>query len=257
MNKRILVIAFFTIITVILSLGIIDVLNADNELYGWIRILLGQENFFYFDLPFIQTTLSLFEISGLFLAVFSSFFILHKEQIAAKKRVQLAHKPFIKTSARIVFKPYDNNLGIAIENIGLGPALFIRVAFVEFNPDNSENATLKSDQPHSQYLGPDEKSSELIFDPRLFYKFITGTDRGGDLGSDPNNYNNPPLKKELNDLIKVKVGQHYLIYIHSSDILGNQMIFKVKYLLCINYDYGDMNEFLLKRMEIQLTGSDF
>lgn len=228
-------------------------IDFDNEVHSWIHVLLGRQYFLYFDIVFIQTTLSLFEITGLFLAVFASFFILGEEQKATTKRIQLAHQPFIRPSSGVRFRAYDD-ASIYIKNIGLGPALFVRVAFVESNPDNPENATLKSDQPHSQYLSANEESSELIFDPRLFYEFITGSKRGGELGQDRTNYNNRLLRKELNDLIKAKVKKNFFIYIHSSDILGNQMIFKVKYLLCLEYDQDDGGEFLLKRMEIQQIG---
>lgn len=249
MNKKTLVIIFLDVFLAILLLGIVDVINLDNKLYSWINILLGRGDFTYFDFPFIQTTLSLFEIAALFSAVFTSFFILREEQKDSKKRTQLSNQPFLRTLSNITFHPYDDEIGTTVYNLGLGPALFIRISFVEFSPDNPENATLQYDQPHGEYLGSKEESSELIFDQRHFYKFITRTERGGELGSDRMNYNDRALRKELGDLIKAKVDQDFFIYIHSSDILGKQMIFKVKYLLCMKQYSPD--EFILKRMEIE------
>lgn len=248
--KKIIFLCFFSITIIILLFGIVDVVNFDDKLHSLIHQILGQKKILYFDLPFIQTTLSLFEIMGLFLAVFTSFYILREEQKDSKKRTELTYQPFIKPSTVIVFNAYDDDLSIELKNIGTGPALFTRVSFVKSKPDNPENATLKLDQPHSQYLSHNETSS-VLFDPRHFYSFITKTKRGGDLGSDSTNYNNRSLRKELNDLIKARVNQDFYIYIHSLDILGNQMIFKTKYLLCLEYDNDDHSEFILKRMEIQ------
>jgi len=249
--KKIISGVFIVIITIILILGIIDVMNLDDRFHSFIYFLLRQKKQFYFDLPFVQTTLNLFEILGLLLAVFASFYILRKEQKHIKERTKLAYKPFIKPSTTIVFGSFTDNLGILMKNIGGGSALFVRVSFVESDPDNSENAILRSDQPHSEYLGSNEKSGEIFFDPRSFYKFITGTERGGELGSDRTNYNNQAFRKEQNNLIKAKVNQDFYIYIHLVDILGNPMTFKVRYLLRLEDDCGGNLKFMLKRMEVR------
>ncbi|MEK7517791.1 MAG: hypothetical protein AAB583_04535 [Patescibacteria group bacterium] len=248
-NRKTLVRVCLIIFISILLLGIIDVINFDDQVHSWSHFILEQEKRFYFDLPFIQTTLSLFEIIALFSAVLAPFYILLEEQKDSKRRTELAYQPFVKASEVIYLSPYFSEPGLQIQNIGIGPALFVRIAFVETKPDNPENATLKSDQPHSQYLSSNEKTDKLLFDLRLFYKFITGTERGGELGSDSSNYNNPSLRKELNDLIKAKIGKNFFIYIHASDILGNKMIFEIKYLLCLE-PYRE-EYYLLKRMEIQ------
>lgn len=250
----ILIAASFLTTVVILIIGIIDITNFDNQLHYWISQMLGQKDILYFDINFIQTALSITEIVALFLTVYASFYILRKQLDASKRTTILANQPFIVSSESIIFEPHTSAVPrITIKNIGVGPALFVRISFVQKNPDNPENATLKAAEPHSFYLGKEDSYKNIEFDERLFYKFITGTDEGGQLGVD---YNKRESKNKLTELIKAKVNDDYYIYLHTSNILETNIVFKIKYSLRINYDdHKGRVEFQLKRMEVkQLEG---
>jgi len=251
-TKIIKIYSIFLLIAIILVvlLGIIDVNNIDNSFHHFILHLFKQKDILYFDVPFIQTVLSIFEIVGLFSAVFASFYILWEEEDVSKKNIRLSHHPFIQSSSIIKFEPHYHNPSIYIKNIGEGPSLFTRISFVNNNPDNPENATLTSDEPHSFYLGKGDIAEGIYFDDRLFYNFITNDKTAGSLQTD---YNNRQKYNDLVTLIKNKHQKNFYIYIHCTDILGEPIIFKVKYLLLIDYEdkINTKIAFMLKRMEVQ------
>lgn len=246
---NIFIVASFITLIAIFIIGIIDITNLDNRFHFWISQALGQKDILYFDINFVQSALSITEIVALFLTVYASFYILRKQLEASKRTTVLANQPFVISSESIIFEPHGTIPLITIKNIGVGPALFIRISFTHKNPDNSANATLKASEPHSFYLGKEDAYKNIEFDERLFYKFITGTDEGGQLGVD---YNKNESKNKLTELIKARVNGDFYIYLHTSNILETTIVFKVKYSLRIDYDdHRGRLIFQLKRMEIQ------
>lgn len=247
LKKKNIIVTFLFIMVLVILVGIIDITNLDNVFHIWVNQIVKQSSIYYFDINFVQTALSIIEITALFSAVFASFYILGKQGEGSRKSTALANHPFLVPSESIIFEPYFKSPKITIKNIGAGPALFIRISFVNINPDYSKNATLKADEPHSSYLGKDERIEDINFDERLFYDFIIGNKQGGELAT---NHNAENVKK-LMGLIRARVDKLFYFYLHTSNILEKPIIFKAKYLLRINYESREQVIFQLKRMEIQ------
>lgn len=253
MNKIILFFILLVLVGVVLIIGIIDIKNLDNTLHYWISNIANQSNIYYFDLNFIPTVLSIIEITALFSAVFASFYILWRQRNDSQKNTFLANQPFIISSESIIFRPHYQSPKIDIENIGAGPALFVRISYTHKNPDRPENAILQADEPHSFYLKKGGLKENINFDERNFYRFVGRSNKAGQWSTE---FNNRESEIKLTELIKTKENNVYHIYLHTLNILETPVTFKAKYVLRINYKYDDGRmEFQLKRMEIrQLEG---
>lgn len=241
------------IIITVLLLGFVDVSNYDNLFHYWINNIFKQSNIYYFDLNFVPTALSFVEITALFSAVFASFYILWKQRDDSKKSTALVNQPFVISSESIIFQPHSRPPKISTRNIGVGPALFIRISYTHKNPDRPENATLQANEPHSFYLGKEGLKKDINFDERNFYRFVGRSNKAGQWSTE---FNNRESEIKLTELIKTKENNVYHIYLHTLNILETPVTFKAKYVLRINYKYDDgKTEFQLKRMEIrQLEG---
>ena len=214
-KKHLLLIALLGGLIFNVVIGIIDVANWDNTIHLFISHLLGQKNVSYFDIDFIPTSLSVFEIIALFLAVGASFIILGEQEETNKKNTILANQPFVVPSRSIIFQPRMRPPKLLIGNIGSGPALFIRISFSPNEPDAPYNAILRFDQPHSFYLEKNDSEEDIEFDETHFYEFIARSKNASKL-------NRIELTEQINNL----VGEEFLIYIHVNDILKRKIIFK-------------------------------
>lgn len=234
--------------SLLLIVGLLDLINFDNSFYFFLNQVLRINEFAYYDISFWK----ILEITGVFIATYIPFHILRKEQEANERKTKLEHKPVFESS-QIRFGLFSTNIKLDLQNIGSGPALFVRLSFIRNYVDKPTQPILRFNEPHSRDLAVmNTPSSKFFFDSGAFTRFITDSERGGELASNVENYNNINNRDELNNLLRSKVGKTYFIYIHCLDVLGNKLIYKIKYILELENDCcRDDPEFLLKRMEIK------
>ena len=259
MRHSALRVIFFFLATYILFIflfGIADVLNIDNRIHYLSHKRLGVETVLYYDISFDKTILETLQIVGFIIAFYVPFHILRSEQELSKKNIRLSNQPFISTVQHIVFEPYLKEPKFKFKNIGSGPALFIRISYVDSNPDKPENAIFHEREPHSYYLEAGGESESYRLDEPSFYNFVTKSDSRELVSDLVSKGSQSDARIELTGLIEKNIGEDFYIYVHMQSLLEEEIILKAKYNLQVRYRSSSNKriEFALKRMEIEQIG---